>query len=117
LEASLRNQKGLARLHFVELLMGNPKDTKSNVRGTQTHSDNDESEVGAELQVGYQGSHLKGSFRKTRTNGITSAQEEAYENSTSSDVWKGFIYQDLEFNKMIFSLLEFRLKSPKSLTT
>ncbi len=85
----MRNQKGLARLHFLELLMGNPKNTKSIVRRTQTHSDNDESEVGAELQVGYQGSHLKGNFRKTGTNGVTSAHEEAYENCPSSDVWRG----------------------------
>ncbi len=95
----MRNQKGLARLHFVELLTGNPKDTKSSVRRTQTHSDNDESEVGAELQVGYQVTHLKGSFRKTGTNGDTSAREEAYENCTSSDVWRGFIYQDLSSTK------------------
>jgi hypothetical protein len=99
LETSLRNQKGLARLHFVELLMGNPKDTKSSVRRTQTHSDNDESEVGAELEVGYQGTHLKGSLRKTGTDGDTSARGEAYENCTSSDVWRGFIYQDLSSTK------------------
>jgi hypothetical protein len=79
--------------------MGNPKDTKSSVRRTQTRSDNDESEVGAELQLGYQGTHLKGNFRKTGTNGDTSPQEQAYENCTSSDVWRGFIYQDLSSTK------------------
>ncbi|CAK9228330.1 unnamed protein product [Sphagnum troendelagicum] len=56
-------------------------------------------EVGAELRVGYQGTHLKGSLRKTGTNGDTSAQGEAYENCTSSDVWRGFIYQDLSSTK------------------
>jgi hypothetical protein len=95
LKTTLRNPQRLAKLNFSDLLMGNPKDTKSTVRRTQTHSDNDESEVGAELQVGYQGTHLKGSFRKKGTKGVTSAREEAYENCTSSDVWRGFIYQDL----------------------
>ncbi|KAH8958675.1 hypothetical protein BDL97_06G038000 [Sphagnum fallax] len=52
-----------------------------------------------ELQVGYQGTHLKGSFRITGTNGDTSTREEAYEDCTSSDVWKGFIYQDLSSTK------------------
>jgi hypothetical protein len=92
---ALRNPQGLAKLNFSDLLMGNPKDTKSSVRQTQTHSDNDESEVGAELQLGYQGTHVKGSFRKKGTKGVTSAREEASENCTSSDVWRGFIYQDL----------------------
>ncbi len=95
LKTTLRNPQRLAKLDSSELLMGNPKDTKSSVRRTQTHSDNDESEVGAELQVGYQGTHLKGSFRKKGTKGVTSAREEAYEICTSSDVWRGFIYQDL----------------------
>jgi hypothetical protein len=95
LKITLRNPERLAKLGISDLLMGNPKDTKSSVRQTQTHSDNDESEVGAELQLGYQGTHVKGSCRKKGTKGVTTAREEAYENCTSSDMWRGFIYQNL----------------------
>ncbi|CAM6076101.1 unnamed protein product [Sphagnum tenellum] len=95
LKTTLRNPQRLAKLDSSDLLMGSPKDTKSIMRQTQTHFNNDELEVGAELQLGYQGTHIKGTFGKKGTEGVTCAREEAYENCTSSDVWRGFIYQDL----------------------
>jgi hypothetical protein len=120
LKTTLRTPKPLwdfpfAKLGFSDLLMGNPKDTKSSVRRTQTHSDNDESEVGAELQLGYQGTHLKGSFRKKGTKGVTSAREEANENCTSSDVWRGFIYQNLRSTKNNSACWNFTCNLPSPL--
>ncbi len=101
METSLRNQKGLARLHFVELLMGNPKDRKSSVRRTQTRSDNDESEVSAELQVGYQGTHLSGRLELIEIHLHESKPMRIVQVQMCGELH----ISRLEFNKMIFSLL------------
>jgi hypothetical protein len=71
--------------------------------------------VGAELQLGYQGTHLKGSFRKKGTKGVTSAREEANENCTSSDVWRGFIYQNLRSTKNNSACWNFTCNLPSPL--
>jgi hypothetical protein len=121
LETALRNRQHLAnppylaKLYSSDLLMGNPKDTKSTVRRTQTHSDNDESEVGAELQLGYQGTHVKGSFRTKGTSGVTSEREQAYENFSSSDMWRCFIYQDLRLATKSLACWKFTCSLPRPL--
>jgi hypothetical protein len=115
LKTTLRNPQCLARLDSSDLLMGNPKDTRLIVRQTQTHSDNDGSEVGAELQLGYQGTHFKGSFTKTGNKGVTAAREEAYENCTSLDVWRAFIYQDLRSTKSSSACWKFTCNLPNPL--
>jgi len=95
--------------------MGNPKDTKLTVRQIQTQFDNDELEAGAQFQLGYNSTHINTSFRKKGTKGVTSAQEEAYENCTSSNLWGGFIYQDLRSIKKSSACWKFTCNLPTPL--
>jgi hypothetical protein len=99
LMTSLRNQHETARLRSSDLVMGTTKDGKLVQRQTQTCSNNDALGMGGDAQIGSQGTHIGVSFMKNRTTGKTFAQEEAYVNSTSSNMWRGFTYQDLSAKK------------------
>ncbi|CAM6071445.1 unnamed protein product [Sphagnum tenellum] len=80
---------------LCKLLMENPKDTKSSVKQIDTHSSTSTLEGSIDGQLGFQNNHIGGRFTSTETGGKTSAREAAYENSSSSDMWRGFIYRDL----------------------
>ncbi len=115
LMTSLRNQHRDARLRRSDLVMGITKDGKLVLRETQTCSDNDESGKGVDAQIGFQDTHIGGSFTKIRSTGKTFAQEEGYENCTSLDVWRGFIYQDLSAKKRSSAEYEFTCNLPSPL--
>jgi hypothetical protein len=46
-------------------------------------------------RLGFQNTHIGGGFTSTETGGKTSAREATYENPSSSDMWRGFLYRDL----------------------
>jgi len=115
LMTSLKNQHKVARLRFSDLVMGITKDGKLVLRQTQTDADNDALGIGGQAQLGFQGTHIGGSFTKNRTTGKTFAREEAYESFTSLDVWRGFIYQDLSAKKRSSAEYEFTCILPSPL--
>jgi hypothetical protein len=80
---------------LCKLLMENPKDTKSSLKQIDTHSSTSTLERSIDGQLGFQNTHIGGRFTSTETGGKTSAREAAYENSSSSDMWRGFVYRDL----------------------
>jgi len=80
---------------LCKLLMENPKDTKSSVKQIDTHSSTSTLEGSIDGQLGFQNTHIGGRFTSTEIGGKTSAREAAYENSSSSDMWRGFVYRDL----------------------
>jgi hypothetical protein len=92
--------------------MGTSKDEKLVRRQTQTSSDNDGSGKGVDARIGFQNTHIGASYDKNRTTGKTFALEEAYENCTYLDVWRGFIYQDLSAKKRSLAKYEFTCNLP-----
>jgi hypothetical protein len=95
--------------------MGITKDGKLVLRQTQTGSNNDALGMGVDAQIGFQNTHIGASFTKNRTTGKTFAREEASENCTSLDVWRGFIYQDLSAKKRSSAEYEFTCNLPSPL--
>jgi hypothetical protein len=71
--------------------------------------------MGVDAQIGFQNTHIGASFTKNRTTGKTFAREEASENCTSLDVWRGFIYQDLSAKKRSSAEYEFTCNLPSPL--
>jgi hypothetical protein len=80
---------------LCKLLMENPKDTKASVKQTDTHSSTSTLEGSIDGRLGIQNTHIGGRSTRTETGGNTSAREAAYENPSSSDMWRGFLYRDL----------------------
>ncbi|CAK9201132.1 unnamed protein product [Sphagnum troendelagicum] len=115
LMTSLRNQARDARLQHSDLVMGITKDGKLVLRQTQTCSKNGALVMGVDAQIGFQDTQIGASFTKNRTTGKTFAQEEASENCTSLDVWRGFIYQDLSAKKRSSAEYEFTCNLPSPL--
>ncbi|CAM6045642.1 unnamed protein product [Sphagnum compactum] len=115
LMTSLRNQHEVASLQFSDLVMGITKDGKLVLRQTQTSSGNDARGWRVDGQIGFQQTRIGGGFTKNRSTGKTFAREEAYENCTSLDVWRGFIYQDLSAKKRSSAKYEFTCNLPSPL--
>ncbi len=95
LMTSLRNQHEVASFHSSDLMMGITKDGKLVLRQIQTYYGSDALGIGGDVQLGFQGTHIIASLTTNRTTKKTFARDEAYENCTNLDVWRGFIYQDL----------------------
>jgi len=115
LTTSLRNQHKVSSLQFSDLVMGITKDGKLVLRKIQTDLDNDRLGIHGDLQLGFQGSHIGTGFTKDRTTGKTLAREEAYENCTSLDLWRGFIYQDLSASNRSSAKYQFTCNLPSPL--